>query len=293
MADTIGNTPTPIDRNNLTDYSIFIISGGVGSSGEQLIRTVLAQFPNSNVSIQIFPKVSTKKQVCQILDNAALSEALVVHTFVDPRLRNVVKKYTQNVGVVAIDLIGPLVENLADKLDQVPLGKPGMYRQLYKSYFDRIDAMDFTLAHDDGKNPQGWDRAEVVLLGASRVGKTPISLYLSVLGWKVANIPIVPGVPPREILFEIDQRRLIGLTIAPGELIQHRQHRQRLLGVISVNTDYVDPVKVYEELDLIEKLFRRHRIPMVNVTGKPIETSADEVLRLVRRNMKRAQERSD
>jgi regulator of PEP synthase PpsR (kinase-PPPase family) len=190
------------------------------------------------------------------------------------------------VGVVAIDLIGSLIEKLADRLDQVPLGKPGMYRQLYKSYFDRIDAMDYTLAHDDGKNPHGWDSAEVIILGPSRVGKTPISLYLSVLGWKVANIPLVPGIHPNKHLSEIDPRRLVGLSISPGELIEHRQHRQRLLGVISVDADYIDPVKVYEEIETVEKFFRRNKIPLVNVTGKPIETSADEILRVVRRNLK-------
>ncbi len=286
MNDIVNHIKKPEELKRNKSYYLYIISGGIGSSGEQIVRTVLAQFPDSDVSIQIFPKVNTKKQIHQILDNALRIDAIVAHTFVDPVLRKEVINYSQEVNVVAVDLIGQLLENLAIKLDQIPLGKPGLYRQLYKSYFDRIDAMDFALAHDDGKNFGGWKDAEIVLLGASRVGKTPISLYLSVLGWKVANIPLVAGVAPKDDLFEIDRRRLIGLTIAPSDLIEHRKHRQRLLGVIKVNADYIDPVKVYEEIEEIERFFRRHRIPVVNITGKPIETSADDVIRLVQRKLK-------
>ena len=175
---------------------------------------------------------------------------------------------------------------MAERLGQEPLGKPGLYRQLYRSYFDRISAMDYTLDHDDGKNPRGWEDAEIILLGASRVGKTPISLYLSVLGWKAANIPLVAGIQPNSALFELDNRRMVGLTIAPGELIEHRKHRQNALGVGSSKSDYTNPKKVFEEVETIERLLKRNRISIIDISGKPIETSADEILRLVRRKMR-------
>jgi regulator of PEP synthase PpsR (kinase-PPPase family) len=272
-----------------TPLSIFVVSGGMGSSGEQLARTVLAQFPESGVSVRVFPKVFTKEQVQQIMDTAAKNDAVVVHTFVDSELRGIAANYSKKLNLTAIDLVGPLLGAMAARLELEPLGQPGLYRQLFKSYFDRIDAMDYALAQDDGKNPQGWKNAEIVLLGASRVGKTPISLYLSVLGWRVANIPIVAGMSPRESIFEIDRRRLVGLTISPAELIEHRRHRQRMLGVISKNPDYVSPQKVFEELEDIEMFFRRNRIPVVNVSGKPIETSADEVVKVVRRNLAKSE----
>jgi len=269
------------------EHFVYILSGGVGSSGEQLARTVLAQFPGTNVSIRIYPKVFTKKQVRQILGSLVESNGIIAYTFVDPDLRRAVQKFALSSGLVAIDLIGSLMENLSARLDQKPLGKPGLYRQLYRSYFDRIDAMDYALHHDDGKNPDGWKDAEIILLGASRVGKTPISLYLSVMGWKVANIPIVSAIPIREDLFRLDKRRLVGLTIDPSELVGHREHRQRLLGVSAGKPDYTNPVKVYEELESIDKILRRAGIASIDVTGKPIETCADEVIRLVRRNLKR------
>ncbi len=273
------------DRGD-TAFLVYVISGGVGSSGEQLARTVLAQFPEAVVDIQIFPKVDTKRQVRQILNKALLNQAVIAHTFVDPKLRRFVKQLAQEMQLAAIDLVGPLMEVLTQRLSQEPLGKPGLYRQLYRSYFERIEAMEYTLNHDDGKNPKGWVQAEVILLGASRVGKTPISLYLSVLGWKVANVPIVAGIQPKESIFELDQRRMVGLTISPGELVAHRLHRQSALGVTPGKTDYTDPLKVYEEIEEIEGFLRRNHIHVIDVTGKPIETSADEVLKIIRRQLK-------
>lgn len=267
-------------------FSLYVISGGVGASGEQLARTVSAQFQDARIEIELFPKVSTRKKVKQILQNAVEDDAVVAHSFVDSKLRRLVSDTAVKLDLVAIDLVGPLMEALCKKSGLEPLGMPGLYRQLFRSYFDRISAMDYTLAHDDGKHSEGWWDAEIVLVGASRVGKTPVSLYLSVLGWRVANVPFVVGIKPRDELFKLDMRRVIGLTIAPSELVEHREHRQKRLGLISRESEYVNPVKVFEETKAIEKLFKRHGIPIIDVTGKPIETSADEVLRLVRRKLR-------
>jgi regulator of PEP synthase PpsR (kinase-PPPase family) len=279
------NDPREKQQPNQLSKPIFILSGGVGSSGEQLVRTVMAQFPGANIRVEIFPKVFTGEQVEEILTQAINQNAIVAHTFVDPELRKIAYDRCNKSSVQAVDLVGPLIETLAEILEQSPLGKPGLYRQLYKSYFDRIDAMDFALDHDDGKNAKGWAGAEIVLLGASRVGKTPISLYLSVLGWKVANVPLIAGISPPEELQDLDPRRLVGLTISPGELIEHRKHRQRTLGVSRHQSDYIDPQKVYAEVENIEDFLRRNRISIIDVSGKPIETTADEIIRQVRHQL--------
>jgi len=265
---------------------VYLLSGGVGASGEQLARTVLAQFPDADVDIQIFPKVFSRKQIRQILQQALDEDAIVAHTFVDPILRKEVEKFSDQLNLIAVDLVGSLMELLANQLGQQPLGKPGLYRQLHKSYFDRIGAMDYTLDHDDGKNSQGWADAEIVLVGPSRVGKTPISLYLSVIGWKVANIPIVAGISLKKSFFDLDVRRIIGLTISPSELIEHRKHRQSRLGVGHSKSDYVTPEKVFGEIEALDEFLKHHDLPVIDVTGKPIETSADEVLRILKRRLK-------
>lgn len=266
-------------RKNLP-IPLYVVSGGVGASGEQLARTVLAQFEQGEVEIRVCPKVLTPEQLSRVFNRAAEDRAVILHSFVDQDLHRMALDKAAELKIEAVDLVGPLVRILSRRLEEEPLGKPGLYRHLYRSYFDRIGAMDYTLAHDDGKDPGGWDQAEIVLTGPSRVGKTPVSLYLSVLGWKVANIPLVSGIPVPEELFLVDPRRVVGLTISPGELVDHRRHRQRRLGV-KTGSDYIDPIKVFEEIDRIEKILKRRGIQVIDVTDKPIETIADEIMRLV------------
>jgi len=182
-------------------------------------------------------------------------------------------------GIFHIDEMQKLLQKLSSMVNKEPQGHPGLYRKLNKKYFDRIAAIEFTMAHDDGKDPAGWKEAEIVLTGVSRVGKTPSSMYLSVLGWKVANVPLVTGIDPNPLLFEVDRRRLAGLTIHPGQLVIHRQHRQKRLG--TVVSKYTEPSKVLEEVEFFNEMLRKKSVVLIDVTDKPIETTADEVLRHV------------
>lgn len=259
---------------------IYIVSGGVGASGEQVVHSVLAQFPQSDVRVVTVSSVRYKDQIAQTLAEAADQGALVVHTLVDAELRTYLSQQAAERDLPAVDLMGPLFEWLSGVLDIRPLGRPGLYRQLNKDYFERVDAIEYTMRHDDGQHPEGWPQAEIVLIGASRVGKTPLSLYLSVLGWKVANIPLVPGLTPSPQIEDLERGRVIGLTVTVTELMAHRQQRQRRLGAPGPS-DYTDPTKIYAELDEIEKFFKRHRFATLDVSQKPIETSADEIVRLV------------
>jgi regulator of PEP synthase PpsR (kinase-PPPase family) len=188
-------------------------------------------------------------------------------------------------NVVAIDAMGQLISRLTNVLGQEPQGQPGLYRQLRQDYFDRVAAIEYTVAHDDGRRPDEWYLAEIMLVGVSRAGKTPLSMYLSTLGWKVANYPLVKEVEPPAVLFELDRRRVVGLIIDPGQLVTHRRQRQRRLGV-SNKSSYTNPVDLFEEAEEARKLFRRHGFAIVNVSDKPIEESADEVIALVNRRLK-------
>jgi regulator of PEP synthase PpsR (kinase-PPPase family) len=274
------------DRQTPNKPSIFIVSGGVGASGEQLVRTALAQFQDADVPVIIVPHVREAAQVEEAVKRAAEVSGTIVHTLVDVDMRRALIRLARDRNVVAIDLMSRLLSRLTDLLEQEPAGQPGLYRQLRQTYFDQVEAIEFTVAHDDGRNPHEWHLAEIALAGVSRVGKTPLSMYLAVKGWKVANIPLLSGVPPPPELFRLDRRRVVGLTIEPGQLLPHRQQRQRGLGVAG-GSAYIDPTQLYEEVEVARKLFRRSGFAIVNVTDKPIEESADEVIALVTRRLKR------
>lgn len=258
--------------------TIFIVSGGIGASAEQVVHTLLAQFPQDAVRVTTVGSVRQLEQIGDVLQQARALDALVVYTLVDPQLHGYLLHEAQRLQVQAIDLMGPLMDWVTQKLGTAPKAQPGLYRQLRREYFDRVSAIDYAMAHDDGKNPEGWPHAEAVLVGVSRVGKTPLSLYLAVLGWKVANYPFVSQVSIPEMLFSIDPRRVFGLTIEPGQLLQFRQRRQRTLGAPGASA-YVNPEAVYEEIQDALKVFRRSRFTIIDMTDKTIEMGADEIIR--------------
>jgi regulator of PEP synthase PpsR (kinase-PPPase family) len=263
---------------------IYIVSGGVGASGEQLVLTVLAQFPDFRVPVITVGNVRQVEQIEEVVSQAVKTGGTIAHTLVERHLRNALIQLAQARGVVAIDLMGPLLSRLADTLGQQPLGQPGLYRRLNLAYFERVAAIDFALAYDDGRNSQGWPLADIVLVGASRVGKTPLSMYLSVLGWKVANLPLVPGVPPKPELYQLDRRRVVGLHLEPDQLLIHRQQRQRQLGAPGPSA-YADAAAILEEVETARMVFKQGGFSVVDVTHKPIETSADEIIRLITRQL--------
>lgn len=263
---------------------IYIVSGGAGASAEQLVRTVLAQFPNAMVPVVTVAHVRHAAQIKHVVTLAARTGGTVVHTFVDERLQRVMNAEAEAHGVPAIDLVGDLMTLLSRQLGMKPVGQPGLYRQLQRVQFDRMAAIEFAIVHDDGKRSDDWPLAEIVLVGVSRVGKTPLSMYLSVMGWRVANVPLVPGIDPPPALFELDRRRVIGLTIAPAQLALFRRQRQRRLGAPG-QTAYTDPTAIFEELEMARHTFERGGFAVVDVTDKPIETSADEIVALMTRRV--------
>jgi regulator of PEP synthase PpsR (kinase-PPPase family) len=261
-------------------HHIHLISGGSGASGEQIINTVLAQFPEGKVRLTIHPHVRSQDQINLVLAQAGRDEATLVHTMVDSNLRIYLRERCVREGIYEIDLMGELFERLESELDQRPLGQPGLYRLLNKAYFERVGAIEYAMAHDDGRDPANWPLADLLLVGVSRVGKTPLSLYLSVLGWKTANLPLVLGVEPPAELFKLDPNRVIGLTIEPGQLLAFRQERQRRLGSIGTGS-YTQPESIYLEVDFARNLCRRSGFSLIDVTDKPLETTADQVIRLI------------
>ena len=268
-------------RNKRTG-PILVVSGGAGISGEQVARTVLAQFPNADLPVIVIPRVKSKAEIRDAVKRAAGIQGTIVHTLVDGALRQELIRVARTKNVVAIDLMGSLLTHMTRSLGRTPLGQPGLYRQLRQAYFDRIDAIEFTVAHDDGQRPGDLPQAEIVLVGPSRVGKTPLSVYLSTLGWRVANLPLVRGIPVPEELSKVDPRHVVGIILEPGQLLAHRRRRQMRLGA-GGHSSYSDAASLGEEIEDAKLFLRSHRYPALDVTDKPIEESAEEVVALIGR----------
>jgi regulator of PEP synthase PpsR (kinase-PPPase family) len=238
----------------------------------------LAQFPEDAVQVTTVGQVRDPEQITETLHRAQKLGALVVYTLVDPALHDHLRREAERLQVQAIDLMGPILAWVTEKIGIAPKAQPGLYRHLHAEYFERVSAIDFSMAHDDGKNPDGWPQAHAVLVGASRVGKTPLSLYLAILGWKIANYPLVPQVPVPEELFGLDPRRVIGITVEPDQLLQYRTSRQKQLGAPGPSP-YADMEAIYEEVEAAKKIFRKGGFKVIDMTDKTIEQGADEILR--------------
>jgi len=259
---------------------IYIVSGGKGLAGNSMVHSTLIQYPNNNVPVIMVPLVIEEKQVIDLVSKVKQDGGLITHTLVNRHLRYFLRKLCEENGVKQIDFMGDLIDYLDEKLDIPSLQVPGLYREMNQQYFDRIDAIEFTLNHDDGLSPEKLQKAEIILTGVSRSGKTPLSVYLAMYGWKVANIPLVLGIDPPGELFEVDPQRVFGLSISSSLLISHRMKRLQSIENTD-NVDYVDERLVVQELRNANMVFEKGKFTVINVSNKPIESSTVEILNLM------------
>lgn len=260
----------------MSSSPIFVVSGGLGATGKLLADTILAQFPNAVVPVTIVPQVTDEEQVHALVRQAGAENGIIVHTLVDSRIREQLIHQAHHLGIPEIDLAGTLLGLLTRRLGQSPLGQPGLYRALREQDFKRVEAIEFTVDHDDGKRAEDLPLADIVLIGVSRVGKTPLSIYLSIMGWKVANVPLVSGIEPPPALFKVEPKRVIGLTIDADQLAKYRRQRTRRLG-ISVEAPYSAMDELYDELGYARQICARGGFDIINMTGKQIEEAAQEI----------------
>lgn len=259
---------------------IYVVSGGKGLAGDSVVQSVLIQFPNNRVPVIVVPDVLTQAKMDDVILKVLETKGVIVHTMVDPEARKMLIASCVQSGVRHIDLAGDLSDYLSNLLNTQPISQPGLYRLSNIAYFRRVEAIDFTLKVDDGQNPEKIGQADIVLTGVSRTGKTPLSVYLAMFGWKVANVPIVSGIDPPDTLFTVDPRRVFGLNISPVYLIAQRANRVKSLHM-DEDTDYINKRKVAEELEYAHRIFARGGFTEIQITNKPIESSANEILTIL------------
>lgn len=266
---------------NEPKLTLFIMSDGTGETADLMIKAALVQYSGSDLRIVRYKNVRTEPQVAAIFEEAQAKRGIVVYTVVAKTLREFIEKTAQQFVVPAVDLLGPLLQLLSQFLTQNQKGEPGLFHQVNESYFKRIEAIEFTVKHDDGRFPDNLEMADIILVGLSRTSKTPLSIYLSYKGWKVANVPVVRGIPLPERLFLTDQRKIVGLIIEPKALVRIRRERLLKMGE-DPHSSYADPEQVELEIEYCKEIFRKNRRwPVFDVTNKALEETAAEIEKFV------------
>ncbi len=265
--------------------TIFVISDGTGETADQLIKAALVQYVRHDLSIVRYKNVRSESQLASIFEEAHNHKAILVHTVVSDTLRKYIRKMSTQSEVPSVDLLGALLEMLGRYLEKDQNSQPGLFHQVNEYYFRRIEAIEFTVKHDDGRYVDNLEEADIILVGLSRTSKTPLSVYLSYKGWKVANVPVVDGIALPERLFKIDQRKVVGLIIDPNTLVKIRRERLIKMGEDPTGV-YANMDHVIQEIEFCKELFRKNRRwPVFDVTGKALEETASEVERVIRTNI--------
>jgi len=266
---------------------IYLVGEGTGETITKIARAALAQFHREKVEVKNFFQVTDERYIARIIKEASADDALVAFSIVQPSLRDFLIKEADRRGIKAIDVIGNFIIQLSLFLKEKPLEIPGRQYILDEDYFRRIDAINFAVKHDDGKHPGGLKIADIILVGLSRTGKTPLSTYLANQGWKVANMPIHPNMEvPRELL-DADQRNIFALLINIESLVKLREARLEQLG-LKPCAKYADPVQVSDEIEWCEKYFKQHpKWRILDVSNKAIEEVAASIVSAYHKSRKR------
>ncbi len=266
---------------------IYLVGEGTGETITKIVRAALAQFHRENVEVKNFFQVTDEHYITRIMKEASVDDALVAFSIVQPDLRDFLIKKADRRGIKAIDVIGNFIIQLSLFLKEKPLEIPGRQYILDEDYFRRIDAINFAVKHDDGKHPGGLKIADIILVGLSRTGKTPLSTYLANQGWKVANMPIHPNMETPQELLDADQRKIFALIINIESLVKLREARLEQLG-LEPRAKYADPVQVSDEIEWCEKYFKQHpKWKVLDVSNKAIEEVAASIVSAYQKSRKR------
>ncbi|RGI30767.1 pyruvate, water dikinase regulatory protein [Melissococcus sp. OM08-11BH] len=259
--------------------SIFIISDSAGETASKLAQASMAQYEDAQIKIQIVKRafIYHENELIQALEEAKAVNAIVLHTLVSKDLVNIANNYGKEHNLFTIDILSGLVDELSNRTGLEPSRLPGAMHFLSKNYFERISAMEFAVKYDDGKNPKGFLEADILLLGVSRTSKTPLSLFLANKNLKVANLPLIPEAHIPQQLWEVDPKKIVGLTNNPKVLNRIRRERMKSYG-LNPDTAYSDIDKIKRELEFANDLYKTLGCLVINVAQLSIEETASIIL---------------
>ena len=261
------------------ERKILVISDATGSTAEHVLRAALAQFDANDVVVERRPQIQTIDEVHRVVAEAQKTGAMLVHTLASVDLRREIYLQATERRLQSVDLLGNVLSDLSAFLGAAPGGVPGGVHRIDDDYYRRMDALTFVVKHDDGQGIESLGRADIILVGISRTSKTPLSIYMAIRGYFVANVPIVYKVEPPPELFKVDQRKVVGLRMDPVRLRQIREQRLRSFRE-DARQAYFDANAIQQEIAYSDDIFRVASWPVVDTSLKSLEETAVEVVSL-------------
>jgi len=246
-------------------------------------RATASQFDSGKFDIVRIPYITSAVQIKETIREAAKHPCVICHTLVSPELRDALLEEAKKYDLVTVDIMGPMIRAIQSVADMTPKLKPGLIHLLDQDYFKRVEAIEFAVKYDDGKNPWGLLKADLILVGVSRTSKTPLSMYLAHKKIKVANVPLVPEVPPPDELFQVPPHKVVGLVIDSRKLNEIRAERLKIMR-LPPDANYATLNRIGEELEYATKIMERIGCPIIDVSNKAIEETANKILELVFKN---------
>ncbi|MDO1559100.1 pyruvate, water dikinase regulatory protein [Brevundimonas sp. 2R-24] len=269
-----------------TYFHVHLVSDSTGETLNAVGKAATARFESVIPIEHIYALVRSPKQMERVLEQIAAAPGLVLHTLVDPDLRNMLIEGCRALNTPEIAALDPLIATLSRYLGASLTTRVGAQHALDHDYFNRISALDYAIAHDDGQGAPDLNKADVVLVGVSRTSKTPTCIYLAHRGVRAANVPLVPGHGTPPGLEGLTQPLIVGLTVSPDRLLQVRRNRLNVLGEVR-DTNYVDEGVVRDEIIQAKRLFHRNGWPTIDVTRRSVEETAAAVINLLNERRER------
>ncbi|UHA74538.1 pyruvate, water dikinase regulatory protein [Paenibacillus sp. 481] len=261
-------------------HVITICSDSVGDTAESVVKATVRQFQGHEVKIRRVSHMKHEDEIRAVMEQVNQDGGFVVYTLVQPELREMMREEAIRLGVRAVDLMGPMMQAYIDTFNDSPQSRPGLLHEMDEDYFRRMEAIEFTVKCDDGRDTTAILDADIVLVGVSRTSKTPLSMFLSHKGYKVANFPLVPEVKPPQELYQISGDRIFVLTMQEEHLLRIRAERLKALGLPN-GSAYTSADRIREELDYAQTLADKWNCHVIDVSDKAIEETANIILRLL------------
>lgn len=266
-----------------TKPTIFAVSDSIGETAEIVTKAAIIQFKSSDVVIRRVPYVIDRQYAQEVVEQAKdIGNCVIVCTIILPEVRQFLLEQARENGIPIVDLMGPMMKVISEIVDLNPELEPGLVHKTDADYFKKMETIEFAVQYDDGKDPRGLYRADVVLIGVSRTSKTPLALYLAHQRLKVANLPLVPEVVPPKELFQLPKNKVIGLTITPEKLYEIRYERLKSLG-LGFNAIYANRDRILKEIDYAEKVMKNLDCPKIDVSNKAVEEIATNILDILKK----------